>query len=76
MEIITKLRPLLLSITIIAGIFSAIRCFFEKKNEQIPIILIFTCVLLGLIMQPQIMPKLGEKMIIYFCDILEIKGVV
>lgn len=76
MEIIKNLQPLLIGGTAIAGFISSIRCMFEKKSYQIPIILCCACIIIGLVLNPEIMPKIGESLIKYICKVCNIEGIV
>lgn len=76
MEIVKNFQPLLMGITIIAGIVACVRALFSKKIEQMALILLFTALLAGFVLYPNFLPQLGGALIKYLCHNLKIEGVV
>jgi hypothetical protein len=75
MELLNKLEGFLLAISVLSGFGATIKCLMEKKLYQIGVIWIMVAIVCGLMVNPQILPKLGELIIKYLCDLLEVKGV-
>lgn len=76
MQILTNLKPIMIAVISISGIMASAKCFFEKQVYQIPLVWFFVLILIGIASNPAILPKLGDLLIKYLCNVLEIKGVV
>lgn len=76
MEIVKNFEPILMGLVVIGGIIACSRALFEKKIEQIALILLFTAIISGFIVYPEFLPKFGGALIQYLCHNLNIEGVV